>query len=241
MKENIECGIYAVTRGAGRYRKANIVRIQDFEGAIFDLDGTLLDSMGVWHQIDIDFLARRGIALPDDYQKAITPLGAWEAAKYTIARFHLDQDTPEGLVQEWLDMAQDAYWHHLQLKPYALQFVQYVRSLGMHTAIATSSDDALVGPCLERTGLRPLFDACFTGNDVKRGKGFPDIYLKAAKEMGTRPEKTLVFEDIAEGLKGANAGGFYTVGVYDQANERQHEEMKWIADKFIFSFRELLP
>ncbi|MGN0433012.1 MAG: HAD family hydrolase [Bilifractor sp.] len=217
------------------------MRIQDFEGAIFDLDGTLLDSMGVWHQIDVDFLAKRGIEVPDDYQKAITPLGALEAARYTIRRFHLENDTPEGLVREWLDMAQEAYSSHLPLKPYALNFVKYLKEAGLHIAVATSSDDALVRPCLERTGLMRLLDDYCTGNDVKRGKGFPDIYLKAAAAIGTDPGKTMVFEDIAEGLKGANAGGFYTVGVYEKANYRMHPEMMEIADEFIFSFRELLP
>ena len=217
------------------------MKVEDFDGAIFDLDGTLLDSMGVWRQIDVDFLAKREIEVPDDYQKAITPLGALEAARYTIRRFHLENDTPEGLVREWLDMAQEAYSNHLPLKPYALRFVKYLKECGLHIAVATSSDDVLVRPCLERTGLAALLDDYCTGNDVQRGKGFPDIYLKAASAIGTDPSKTVVFEDIAEGLKGAKAGGFYTVGVDEKANYRMHSEMMEIANAFIYSFRELLP
>ena len=111
--------------------------IRECKGAIFDLDGTLLDSMGVWHQIDVDFLAKRGFAVPEDYQKAITPMGAYQAAVYTIERFALNEK-PEDLVQEWLDMAYEAYSQRLLLKPYAYEYVSKLYEDGRKLAIATS-------------------------------------------------------------------------------------------------------
>lgn len=213
--------------------------IRQYEGAIFDLDGTLLDSMGVWHQIDVDFLARRGFAVPEDYQQAITPLGARDAAVYTIDRFGL-KETPEALMQEWLDMAYEAYSQTLPLKPYAFDYVKSLYREGKRLSIATSSDRYLVMPALERTGLLPMLDAVVTVKDVSRGKGFPDIYEKAAADLGLEPAQCVVYEDIIEGIRGARSGGFFAVGVYEEQYRGSREEMERESDLYIHSFRELL-
>ena len=213
--------------------------IRQYEGAIFDLDGTLLDSMGVWHQIDVDFLARRGFDVPEDYQQAITPLGAHDAAVYTIGRFGL-KETPEDLIREWLDMAYEAYSETLPLKPYAYEYVESLFRAGKRLAIATSSDRYLVMPALERTGLLPMLDSVVTVKEVSRGKGFPDIYEKAAADLGLRPEQCAVYEDIIEGIRGARAGGFFAVGVYEKQYRGSREEMEKESDLYIRSFYELL-
>ena len=92
--------------------------MKDVKGMIFDLDGTLLDSMGVWSQIDVDFLAKRGLDLPEDYQRIVTPMGGPAGGDYTIERFHLP-DTPEMLMEEWLEMAHEEYSRRIPLKPWA--------------------------------------------------------------------------------------------------------------------------
>ena len=206
---------------------------------LFDLDGTLLDSMGVWSQIDVDFLAKRGLELPEDYQRIITPLGAKEAADYTIRRFGLP-DTPEMLMEEWLSMAHEEYSKRIPLKPYALEYVKKLHREGKRMAIATSSDRYLVLPALERTGLLPMMDAVITTADVKRGKGFPDIYEKAAADLGLEASGCAVFEDIIEGIRGAKAGGFLAVGVYEKQNEESYGLIREEADVYIHSFKELL-
>ena len=89
--------------------------MKQYKGAIFDLDGTLLDSMRVWDDIDVAFLKKRGLEVPPDYQEAITPLGFLEAARYTIRRFGFPE-TPEELIQEWHQMAVDAYTYEVELK-----------------------------------------------------------------------------------------------------------------------------
>lgn len=210
-----------------------------FTGAIFDLDGTMLDSMWIWDQIDIDFLARRGFDVPADYQAAIAPLGTEACAAYTIERFHLDEK-PEDLIREWMDMAYDAYANKLLLKEGVLEFLHELHRKGIPMAVATSSDLMLVEPCLIRTGLMPLLETVVTVSDVARGKHFPDVYEEAARRLNRSVEECLVFEDIIEAARGAKMGGFSIVGVYDGANKAEAiEALKQEADYFIHSFREL--
>ena len=208
------------------------------KAAIFDLDGTLLDSMGLWQQIDVEFLARRGIDLPSDYQAAITPLGAHDAAVYTIRRFGLP-DTPEELTEEWIDMAFSHYRDDIPLKPYALEYVRALWERGIRIYIATSSDRKMVEAACKRTGLSACLSEIVTVADTGRGKEFPDIYLRCAKKAGCPPPECVVYEDIIHGVRSAKLGGFYTVGVYEPTYERLDEVMAE-SDRFIRSFEELL-
>lgn len=209
-----------------------------FKGAVFDMDGTLLDSMHVWDQIDVDFLAARGIPLPDDYREAVNKMRSYDIAVYTIKRFHL-KEKPEDLVQEWIDMAIDAYSHTLPLKDGVYEYVSALHDAGVKMAVATASDRELVYPALERTGILPLMDRVVLANEVKNDKGSPDIYLKAAADLGVSPAECVVYEDIIEGIRGANAGGFTTVGICNPGAERT-QEIQTEADRCIRSFRELM-
>ncbi len=212
-----------------------------YRGAIFDLDGTLLDSMWVWDQIDIDFLAKRGIhEVPPDYQETIATFGAEKTAVYTIQRFGLD-DKPEDLVQEWLDMALDYYANHLQLKDQVFEYLTRLHEKKIPMAVATSSDIALVRPCLERTGLLPLLETVLTAKDVGRGKQFPDIYLQAAERLQCLPGECLVFEDVLEAAQTAGKAGFPVVGVAEKrCPEDSAKKLMELADFYIESFQELM-
>ncbi len=209
-----------------------------FKGAVFDMDGTLLDSMHVWDQIDVDFLAARGIPLPDDYREAVNKMRSYDIAVYTIKRFHL-KEKPEDLVQEWIDMAIDAYSHTLPLKDGVYEYVSALHNAGVKMAVATASDRELVYPALKRTGILPLMDRVVLANEVKNDKGSPDIYLKAAADLGVSPAECVVYEDIIEGIRGANAGGFTTVGICNPGAERT-QEIQAEADRCIQSFCELM-
>lgn len=209
-----------------------------FRGAIFDMDGTLLDSMHVWNQIDVDFLAARGIRVPADYKQTVNKMRSYDIAVYTVSRFHL-KEKPEDLVQEWIDMAIDAYSHTLPLKEGAYEYVSALHDRGVKLAVATSSDKELVYPALERTGILPMLDCVVLANEVKADKGSPDIYLRAADQLHVTPRECVVYEDIIEGIRGAGAGGFTTVAVYEPAGGHEQEKQKE-ADRYIRSFRELM-
>ncbi len=210
----------------------------NYKGAIFDLDGTLADSMGIWDEIDIEFLAKRGIRVPRDYMAEIAHLGAYETALYTIKRFNLG-DTPEGLIAEWTLMADERY-ARVKLKPGALEFLKHLRNNGIKIAVATATEKKLVMTALQATGISDYIDTVVTLADVKRGKEFPDIYLKCSEIFGINPEECLVFEDLLLALKGAKSGGFSAVAMYDEYSKNNLSEIKKVCDKLIYDFREMM-
>lgn len=209
------------------------------KGAIFDLDGTLLDSMGVWDQVDVEFLGRRGLPVPPDYMEAINPLGFRAAAEYTIARFGFPE-TPEELIAEWNELALEAYRTQVQLKPQAKELLEALRARGVKLAVATASQEELFRPALERAGVLSLFDAVTTLTEVGRGKGFPDIYWRAAEKLGLSPGECAVFEDIYAGVRAARDGGFMAVGVYEPFSQYEQEKIQAAADLYLMDFGELL-
>jgi len=211
----------------------------DFNGAIFDLDGTLLDSMSVWADIDIHFLAKRGIDAPPDFIKAITPMGFMEAAKYTIRRFGFSGKA-EDIIEEWNQMSIDAYSHTITLKPNAKEYLLSLKKKGIKLAVATALTPNLYEPALKNNGIYELFDAFSFLSEVDRGKGFPDIYLIAAKRLGLEPIDCMVFEDIYVGICGAKAGGFRTCGVYDSYSDYEKDKILNTAEQYIESFAQLL-
>lgn len=217
----------------------NIFDINTFDGVIFDLDGTLIDSMGVWNQIDIDFLGKRGLKVPDDYLEKITPMGYEAAADYTIERFGFNE-TRDDLVKEWYSMAIDAYSNHVKLKNGVKEYLEFLKQNGKVMSVATASDRELVIPVLTNNKVLEYFHNITTVREVKRGKGYPDIYNEAAKKMNINSEKCIVFEDILAGLKGAKAGNYRTVGVFDKLSRESEELLMENSDKFIYDFREMI-
>ena len=187
----------------------------DMQGAIFDLDGTLFDSMWVWNQVDLDFLGKRGFEVPDDYTKAIAHMDAHRTARYTIDRFGLSEDIDD-IVNEWFEMAKDKYAYDVICKQGAYEYVEKLHNQGVKIAIATSSDKVLFEKTLERTGLNKFIDAVVMVKEVNKGKSHPDVYLEAARRLGTNPCDTVVYEDILVGILGAKKGGFKTAAVYEE-------------------------
>lgn len=209
------------------------------EGAVFDLDGTLLDSMGIWEQIDIRFLQKRHLKATKDYVQAVTPMGFQQAAEYTISRFGL-KESAAAIIAEWNDMVQDAYAHEIALKPYAKEYLLYLKQSGIKLGVATALTPNLYEAALKNNGIFNLFSAFSHLAEVRRGKGYPDIYLSAAKKLNVEPQDCIVFEDIADGIRGAKAGGFRTCGVYDRYSEYESDKIRSLSDQYIMNFKELL-
>lgn len=213
--------------------------MERIKGTIFDLDGTLLDSMNVWERIDIDFLAKRGLTVPQDYIAAVTPLGFYDAAVYTIERFQLNE-TPQALIEEWSEMAAFAYGNTVPLKPNAKAYLSQLKQKGVRLAVATALTEELYVPALKNNGIYGWFDAFTTLDECGGRKGEPEIYLAAAKKLGLAPSECAVFEDILEGIEGANAGGFITVGVADFYSLADKGRIAAKAVHYIDGFSDLL-
>ena len=201
--------------------------LKNIEGAVFDLDGTLLDSSWVWEKVDEKFLGDRGFQVPDDYVDE-------RAAVYTIERFGLNEDKDD-IVREWIEMAKKEYATEVVCKPYAKEFLEELHKLNIKMAVATSSDRELFMKTLEREGILKYFQKI-----VERGKGYPDIYEEAARRIKVNPHKCLVFEDILAGVTGASLGEFNVVAVFDEKSKHNWEKIKSISKYSINDYKELL-
>ena len=213
--------------------------LKNIEGAVFDLDGTLLDSSWVWEKVDEKFLGDRGFQVPDDYVDEISPLGAERAAVYTIERFGLNEDKDD-IVREWIEMAKKEYATEVVCKPYAKEFLEELHKLNIKMAVATSSDRELFMKTLEREGILKYFQKIVTVDEVERGKGYPDIYEEAARRIKVNPHKCLVFEDILAGVTGASLGEFNVVAVFDEKSKNNWKKIKSISKYSINDYKELL-
>ena len=143
--------------------------MSSIKGAIFDLDGTLLDSMDVWSQVDIEFLGKREIEVPDDYSKIIAPMTFREVAEYTIERFDLDE-TPEDIMEEWNLMAEQKYANDVMLKPGALEVLDFLKNNNVKLGIATTNISRVFKACLERLNIYDMFEVITETDNVAGGK-----------------------------------------------------------------------
>jgi len=208
-------------------------------GAIFDLDGTLLDSIGMWRRIDEEFFYKRGMELPDDYCKAIGHLSIQDTAEYTINRFGLNESAEE-IIAEWQNMAYNAYANEIELRPLAKEILLKLKEQGVRLAVATGGDSEKFTPALKRCGIYDLFENFTTLNEVSRSKEFPDIYLRAADKLELNPQECTVFEDLYDAVCGAKTGGFCTVGVFEKNSAAAWEKIVKTADYSIRDYSELI-
>lgn len=209
------------------------------EAVIFDLDGTLMDSMWVWSKIDVEYLQRFGSEVPEDLHEAIEGMSFVETAKLFQKRFGIP-DTIEEIIEEWNQMAFRMYVEEVPMKPGAYNFVKEIRKKGMKTAIATSNSTRLVEAVLKVHGLENAFDAIVTADEVPDGKPNPQIYLEAAKRIGTEPSKCLVFEDICNGILAGKRAGMEVCAVKDDFSEYQWEKKTALADYWIADYGEVV-
>ena len=211
----------------------------EIKAVIFDMDGTLIDSTGIWHEIDKAFFSKRNMELPSDYAQHIVHLGLKQAAVYTKETYHLDESIQD-IMDEWHNMSIDMYRYNVPLKSHAIELLKLFKENNIKMAIATANDEPLYRPCIERLGIGEYFDEIADVNTAKEGKQSAKIYLDLAKKMGAEPQNTLVLEDMPTCVKTAFKNGFITVSVFDNASKDYDEQKINNSHLFIKDFGELI-
>ncbi len=213
--------------------------LKDVKAVFFDLDGTLVDSMHVWKDIDIEFLGRFGIPLPPTLQSEIEGISFKETAIYFKERFSLELSIEE-IMAIWNQMAFQKYSQEIDYKPGAFAFLKKLKEKGIYTAICTSNFRELVNAVGEHLGFIPYFDEIISSGEVEKGKPEPDIYLEAAKRVGVNPKHCLVFEDVGAGIIAGKRAGMRVCAVSDPFSEHQSDRKKELADYYIEDYYSLL-
>ena len=207
------------------------------KGAIFDLDGTLLDSMQVWERVDEEYFASLGMAVPQGYALAIRDLTMLQAAEYTKGITGAGESAEE-ICAIWRAMVADHYEKDVEAKRGALEFLRFLKDRGAKAGIATTLTEETYLPALKKLGIEELFSVKVSVRDVGRGKGFPDVYLRAARLMGLEASECAVFEDILLGVTSAKSAGFYTIAVQDASSAADEGALRRTAGLYIQDFTE---
>ena len=212
--------------------------LEHIKAVLFDLDGTLVDSMWVWNDIDVEYLGRFGLSLPETLQKEIEGMSFTETAVYIKQKFSIP-DPIEKMKEDWNAMAFDKYVNEVPLKKGLSEFLALCRKKGIRLGIATSNSRQLVDVIIASHGLTEYFDGIVTGCEVNRGKPWPDVYLETARRCGASPEHCLVFEDIVPGIQAGRNAGMKVCAVADAYSVYPEKEKRKLADYYIEDFTEI--
>lgn len=212
--------------------------IKDVKAAIFDMDGTIVDSMWVWDEIDSEYLAKHNKPLTPTLKHDIAHLSFNEVAQYFKDAFNLPYTIDE-IQSHWNEMAYEKYCNKVKLKPGIKSFLKLLKERGIKIGLATSNNTLLLEACLKANGIYDYFDVITLTSEAPRGKDFPDVYLLTAEKLEVAPCDCIVFEDILPAVKGAKLAGMTVVAVYDEYSKIHHEDMKLCADNFITEYDEI--
>lgn len=213
--------------------------LKNIDAVIFDLDGTLIDSMWVWKSIDDIYIEKYNIQKPHNFHRIMEGMSYTEVATYFKNEFKLPMTVDE-IKQDWLEMTLEMYRNDVQLKEGVLEMLTYLKSKNIKMGVATSSSRLLVEAVLNGRQVREYFQAICTSCEVNAGKPEPDVYLKVAKDLQVDPSKCLVFEDVAKGLMAGKNAGMRVSAVEDKGNVTERNNLRLLADYYIRTYFDVL-
>ena len=206
---------------------------------IFDLDGTLIDSNGVWVEVDKTFLERRGAPYTREYYEGVAHTILSNCAIFTKEYLHLEESCEE-IIAEWMELAADKYGTQVPLKPHVKEYLDKCRDAGHRMAVFTACVPEHCRTAMARHGLEPYFERVIYAQELGVDKKSPAIFRKVAESLGVRPRECVLFDDSLSACKAAKAAGMTVVGVHDGWFSDTSVDMREVCDQYIKEFGELL-
>ena len=204
-------------------------------GAIFDVDGVLLNSMPIWENLGEIYLNSLGVEAEKNLGEILFTMSLEEGADYLIFRYGLEK-TRDEIVSDLTREVKDYYAEKVPLKEGVRQFLYELNEKKIPMVIATSGDRKNAEAALKRLKVFNYFQAVFTCSEIGNGKNQPDIYLAAALQLDTEPSETWVFEDAYHAIRTAKSAGFKTAAVYDRSNDKDLAQIWNTADIYLPEF-----
>lgn len=208
------------------------------KGVIFDVDGTLFDSMGAWHDSGYNVLKSLGIDADKRIGDIFFSMTMDEVVDYIKENFSVNESR-DFLKNGIHNQVEYAYRNEIELKPGVMRILDWVKDSKIPATIATSTDRFLIEIGLARLGIEDYFDEIYTATEVGKSKNHPDIFQRAMDKMGTKPGETWLFEDGLYSMITAKAYGMPVVGVYDKVSHDDQEAIKQVADIYLEDLRDL--
>lgn len=213
--------------------------LKDIQAVIFDIDGTLIDSMWVWREIDVLFMEKYHLTEPENFHEGMEGMSYSETAQYFLDIFPTLTHTKEELQDEWFQMAYDIYTSRISLKKGAYELIQQLRKEGIKLGIATSNNRELAEGTLRYNGVLDQMDSIWTSCEAKAGKPNPAVYLKVAEDLQVDPKYCLVFEDVPMGILAGKNAGMRVCAVDDSFSKGQEAKKRELADYYIKDYDDI--
>ena len=213
--------------------------LKNIEAVIFDVDGTLIDSMGVWKHIDDLFLEKYGLEEPEGFHEGMEGKSYSETADYFLGLFPSLPHTRQELEDEWFDMAFEIYTTQMELKKGAYEFIKMLHEKGIKLGIATSNNRELAEGTLKHCNIFEMMDSIWTSGEAKAGKPDPAVYLCVANDLKVKPENCLVFEDVPMGILAGKNAGMKVCAVDDSFSKAQEAKKRELADFYINDYDDI--
>jgi len=211
--------------------------LENIKACIFDMDGTIIDSMGIWVSIDDEYVKKYHLVLPKDYHEKIGGKNFYETAVYYKEELNVPISVEE-IMDEWHKMAYDKYVHEIKFKENFCEFLKHLKKLGIKIGIATSNSRELCTAFLKANDALEYFDFIGTANEIKASKPAPDIYLYVAKNLNVESRDCLVFEDIPNGILAGKNAGMRVCGVFDKYSSEFDEYKRKLSDYYIYNYND---
>lgn len=209
------------------------------KAAVFDLDGTLLDSMPVWSNVGIDYIKSLGITPKPDTWARLLPMTMRQSADYFATEYGIGK-TADEIIAEVNMIPKEAYAHKIRFKPYALEFLRSLKRLGIPMCIATATDRILVESALKRLGALDLFEFIITSSEFGSGKEKAGIFRYSIEKLGGTACDTVIFEDAWHAIRTACNDGLRVIALQDDSARPHDDEIKMLADVYFDSFKEVI-